>query len=64
MSWGDDMDALHDELLLWADYPQELEASDPKPVLPSTSNSHPNTMNAGSMMSDGGQHTVTFMSVL
>ena len=40
MSWADDMDALDDELLLLADYLPELEASNPEPVLPSTSNSH------------------------
>ena len=54
MSWADEMDAL-DKLLLQADYPPEPEASNPEPVLPSTTNPHPNTTDARPVLSDGGQ---------
>ena len=47
------MDTLDDKLLLQANY--LLEASDPKPVLPSTNNSPFNTMDARPMINDGGQ---------
>ena len=52
MSWADDMDALDDKLLLQV---PELEASDPKSVLLSTSNPHPNTTYVRPVMSDEGQ---------
>ena len=58
MSWADDLD---DELLLQADYPPELVASDSEPGLPSTDNPLPSTADVASMTNDGGQGNLARM---
>ena len=64
MSWADEMDTLDEELLLQADYPPELEASGPEPVLPSITDSQPSATDARPVSSDGGRGNLARMEAL